>query len=81
MSAGLQFFIRLVMENAALKVRTRIFFKADDIEITEEGHFEKSEKFWFKFQNCIDNRDCYDDNVIMTSLCANEASACAQFTK
>jgi len=55
--------------------------RVDDIAIVEGGDFKKSEKFWFKFQNCVDDGDCDDGDVSTTSLCVNEVATCVYFPK
>ena len=55
--------------------------KVDDIAIVEGGDFKKSEQFWFKFQNCIDDSDCDEGDLGTTSVCRGRGTTCVYFPR
>ena len=51
-------------------------WKIDSVEIVEGGDFKKSEQFWLKFQNCIDDDGCDEGDLGTPSVCRDRRTTC-----
>ena len=53
-------------------------WKIDGVAI---GDFKKSEQFWFKFQNCVDDGDYDEGDLSTTSVYKDSGTTCACFPR